>query len=160
MSLINYWKIAAKLVGREYFEGNIERNSDWLEIQPKISKIADELPYMPRSNAVFIAVMCGFSHPQKGQDFLLRLLPTATMGDYLPLLDFEQRAVLSQLFSYFLEDRSTQAHEVFIDACNILSRNQGRAGEVNAWRESLGDDRKRIGDLACYLVLDLGLRAR
>lgn len=98
---LDYWKFAAKLVGSEYFEGDIERDSDWLEIEPRISKIGEELPYMPRSNAVFIAVMCGFSHPQKGQDFLLRLLPTAAMGDYLPLLDFEQRSVLSQLFTYF-----------------------------------------------------------
>lgn len=54
----------------------------------------------------------------------------------------------------------TRAHNAFIDACNILSRNMAKAGEANEWRSLLGDDRKEIGDFACFVVLFLGLAAR
>ena len=54
----------------------------------------------------------------------------------------------------------TRAHNVFIDACNILARNMAKAGEDATWREALGDDRKTIGDLACYIYCFLGLAAR
>jgi hypothetical protein len=36
----------------------------------------------------------------------------------------------------------TLAHNAFIDACNILSRNMAKAGEDNAWRALLTDERK------------------
>ena len=52
------------------------------------------------------------------------------------------------------------AHDRFIDACNILSRNMKKLGEDNKWREELGTDRKKIGDFACYLTAILGVRAR
>ncbi len=54
----------------------------------------------------------------------------------------------------------TRAHNAFIDACNILARNMVKAGEDGCWRETLGDDRKTIGDLACYIYCFLGLAAR
>ena len=54
----------------------------------------------------------------------------------------------------------TRAHDAFIDACNILSRNQAKNGEDNTWRAKLGDDRKVIGDFACYVHCILGVRAR
>ena len=54
----------------------------------------------------------------------------------------------------------TRAHNVFIDACNILARNMAKAGEDASWRETLGGDRKTIGDLACYIYCFLGLAAR
>lgn len=54
----------------------------------------------------------------------------------------------------------TAAHNAFIDACNILSRNMANAGESNEWRSLLGDNRKEIGDFACFIVLFLGLAAR
>lgn len=54
----------------------------------------------------------------------------------------------------------TAAHNAFIDACNILSRNMAKSGEATKWRSMLGDDRKEIGDFACFAVLFLGLAAR
>jgi len=45
----------------------------------------------------------------------------------------------------------TLAHNAFIDACNILSRNMAKAMEDNAWRALLTDERKTIGDFACWL---------
>ena len=59
-----------------------------------------------------------------------------------------------------LEGTRTAAHNVLIDACNALSRAMARAGENNAWRASLGTDRRMIGDMACHLHCLLGLAAR
>ncbi len=54
----------------------------------------------------------------------------------------------------------TLAHNAFIDACNILSRAVIREGGSAEWRRQLGQDRKEIGDFACYLACFLGIRAR
>ena len=51
------------------------------------------------------------------------------------------------------------AHEALIDACDILSRAMGRSGEDNSWRRLLGDDRREVGDFACFVHCNLGLRA-
>jgi len=59
-----------------------------------------------------------------------------------------------------IDPRRTMAHNAFIDSANILSRNMAKVGEDNSWREVLGDDRKRIGDFACYLALYLSLEGR
>ncbi|MDD3875235.1 MAG: hypothetical protein PHT69_01295 [Bacteroidales bacterium] len=45
----------------------------------------------------------------------------------------------------------TAAHNVFIDACNIMSRNMMKIGEDITWRTALTNDRKIIGDFACYI---------
>ncbi len=52
----------------------------------------------------------------------------------------------------------THAHDAFLNSVQILARLQGDAGA--AWKEALGEDRKRIGDFACYLALFWGLEAR
>ena len=52
------------------------------------------------------------------------------------------------------------AHDAFIDACNILSRNMAERGESVEWRRELGEDRKKLGDFACWLALELALSAR
>lgn len=59
-----------------------------------------------------------------------------------------------------LDAERTRAHDVFIDSCNILSRNMMKQGEDNSWRRILGDNRGEIGDFACFLLCILGLRAR
>ncbi len=59
-----------------------------------------------------------------------------------------------------LELERTAAHNTFIDSCNILSRSMTKAGEEIKWREQLGNDRKTIGDFACYLNCILGISAR
>lgn len=58
-----------------------------------------------------------------------------------------------------MDQRRTLAHNAFIDACNILSRAMA-ADEDNSWRAVLGDDRKTIGDFACYLHCFLGIEGR
>ena len=54
----------------------------------------------------------------------------------------------------------TAAHNAFIDACNLLSRQMARTGEPTDWRGMLGTDRKEIGDFACFIALFVGLAAR
>lgn len=58
-----------------------------------------------------------------------------------------------------IDPARTRAHDVLIDAFNILSRETGRAGENNAWRETLGENRRRIGDIACHLHCLIALSA-
>ena len=53
-----------------------------------------------------------------------------------------------------------RAHNVLIDAFNILSRAMARAGEDNNWRQVLGTERRVIGDVACHMHCLLALSAR
>ncbi|OPY13168.1 MAG: hypothetical protein A4E69_01778 [Syntrophus sp. PtaB.Bin138] len=57
------------------------------------------------------------------------------------------------------EDR-TRAHDAFIEACDEMGKGMYNENEDASWRGKLGDDRKEIGDFACYLNLILGLAAR
>ncbi len=59
-----------------------------------------------------------------------------------------------------MDPARSAAHNVFIDACNILSRAMGEVGESNRWRAEIGLERKEIGDFACLLHSVLGIRAR
>ncbi len=59
-----------------------------------------------------------------------------------------------------MDQHRTIAHNAFIDACNILSRNMATAGEDNSWRAELGDDRKTIGNFACFIHCFLGIEGR
>jgi hypothetical protein len=58
-----------------------------------------------------------------------------------------------------IDRHRTAVHDALIDACNILSRNMTESGEDSSWRASL-NDRKEIGDFACYVHCFLGLAAR
>ena len=59
-----------------------------------------------------------------------------------------------------LEDTRSRKHNAFIDACNILSREMLKHNEDASWRIDLGNDRKVIGDFACYVHCFLGLSSR
>lgn len=54
----------------------------------------------------------------------------------------------------------TSRHNQVIDSINILARYLKAQGKAAAWHDVLGDDRKRIGDFACYLVFVGSLNAR
>ena len=54
----------------------------------------------------------------------------------------------------------TIAHNAFLDCVKILERNMKNNGENTDWRMLLGEDRKEIGDFACYLHLILGIMMR
>lgn len=69
-----------------------------------------------------------------------------------PLWDREKRMA---------EDSTrTSRHNQVIDSVNILARYLQSQGKPAAWRDVLGDDRKQIGDFACYLVFIGSLNAR
>lgn len=54
----------------------------------------------------------------------------------------------------------TRAHEALISNCNTLARNMKESGEDDSWRKKLGDDRKMIGDFACFIHAIVGISAR
>jgi hypothetical protein len=58
-----------------------------------------------------------------------------------------------------MDSHRTATHDALIDACNVLSRNMAKAGEDASWRAAM-NDRKEIGDFACYIHCFLGLAAR
>lgn len=51
-------------------------------------------------------------------------------------------------------------HNSLIDAFNILSRLLKTEGIDTPWRDALGDERKRIGDFACFMVYMIGINNR
>lgn len=57
-------------------------------------------------------------------------------------------------------DRRTVIHDSVIYSLNQLSIYMGYKHLDNSWRVDLGDQRKRIGDFACYVSLIYGLFAR
>lgn len=59
-----------------------------------------------------------------------------------------------------MDEERTLAHNAFISACDILSRNMHLSGENNHWRTQIGSDRKSIGDFACILHAVVGIHAR
>ena len=64
-----------------------------------------------------------------------------------------------------IDRERSMAHDVFIDACNALSRAMVDRGHDVSWRKRIGDplspeSRKTIGDLASYVHCFLGLSAR
>ena len=52
----------------------------------------------------------------------------------------------------------SMAHDAFITSVHIVARIQGSSGAK--WCDRLSDDRKRIGDFACYIALFQGIEAR
>jgi hypothetical protein len=85
-------------------------------------------------------------------DLFLKAMEYAQIRTQCNLASSEQRQGMEQ--------RRTLAHNAFIDACNIMSRNMVKNDEDNSWRAELGDNRKAIGDLACYIHCFLGIEAR
>ncbi len=59
-----------------------------------------------------------------------------------------------------MDETRRSLHDAFIEECDRMSRNMLQEGEDNTWRDILGEDRKEIGDFACYIHLIIGLVAR
>lgn len=64
------------------------------------------------------------------------------------------------------DSRRTSLHDSVIVKFNMLARYLKKQGKDAGWRDCLGDekenpyDRKRLGDMACYLAFVNGLNAR
>ncbi len=54
----------------------------------------------------------------------------------------------------------TIKHNACIDAVNILARLLNSDGIETPWRDQLGDERKRIGDFACFVAYIVGISNR
>jgi cation transport regulator ChaB len=59
-----------------------------------------------------------------------------------------------------MDARRTSAHNVVVDAINVLVRNLAKEGHDVSWRQEIPDDRKAIGDFAVLLSAHLGILAR
>lgn len=59
-----------------------------------------------------------------------------------------------------LDEYRKRTHDALIDACNILSRAMAERGLDTSWRRCLGQDRKVIGDFACFIHCMLGIAGR
>jgi hypothetical protein len=64
-----------------------------------------------------------------------------------------------------IDQKRTRAHDVVIDACNAISRRCGAHHLDQTWRAELGDtsvmeNRKLIGDFACFVALVAAIEAR
>ncbi|MCR4792792.1 MAG: hypothetical protein K5871_08575 [Lachnospiraceae bacterium] len=51
-------------------------------------------------------------------------------------------------------------HDGFIMSVNVLSRIAEKEGVDASWRSELGEDRKRIGDFACFISYVTGISNR
>ena len=58
------------------------------------------------------------------------------------------------------DDSRTQAHNVVITSLNTLARIVERDDGDASWRAQLGDERKRIGDFACFVSYITGISNR
>ncbi len=54
----------------------------------------------------------------------------------------------------------TALHNSFITSINIVSRILASEGLDISWREKLGDDRKILGDFACFMSYMIGITNR
>ena len=57
-------------------------------------------------------------------------------------------------------DGRTRKHDNVIHTLNLLSGMMEQRGLDVSWRKQLGDQRKRIGDFACYIAMLYDLSAR
>ena len=56
--------------------------------------------------------------------------------------------------------KRSQTHNALITAVNELAEAMESAYEDTVWRKLMGQDRKNIGDFACYVHCILGVEAR
>lgn len=91
-------------------------------------------------------------------DLLSRSIEYATVRAEWQMMEPDEKGAI--------DSRRSEIHNAVIREFDILARNLGRLGHDTSWRDELGDlnrspdYRKRIGDMACYLVLFEGLNAR
>lgn len=58
------------------------------------------------------------------------------------------------------DEGRTLKHDGFITSLNILSRIAQKEGVDSSWRDELGEERKRIGDFACFVTYITGISNR
>lgn len=68
--------------------------------------------------------------------------------------------VMSTLEMVRMNELRSQFHDLFIQSVDSLANYLEEDGRKIVWREKLGDDRKRIGDFACYITYIQGIDER
>ena len=58
------------------------------------------------------------------------------------------------------DDARSKKHDSVIIKFNMLAKYMEMQGWDSSWREKLGNERKRIGDFACYIAYVYGINAR
>ena len=58
------------------------------------------------------------------------------------------------------DDARSKKHDSVIIKFNMLAKYMEMQGWDSSWREKLGNERKRIGDFACYIEYVYGINAR
>ncbi|HHT65279.1 MAG TPA: hypothetical protein GX017_04220 [Clostridiales bacterium] len=98
--------------------------------------------------------------------------PIKNEPDYLELLeDFKNYAIkyAEMRVDWYMADiqkrieidkRRTSLHNALIANVNSLARYMESRGQDISWRTEMGDDRKEIGDFACYYHCFMGIAAR
>ena len=54
----------------------------------------------------------------------------------------------------------TRMHDSLIDSIEILARLAAKEGMDTSWRDDLGNERKRLGDFACFVSYITGISNR
>ncbi|MBP5744982.1 MAG: hypothetical protein J6W58_01615, partial [Lachnospiraceae bacterium] len=54
----------------------------------------------------------------------------------------------------------TRMHDTVIDSIEILARLANKEGMDISWRDDLGNERKRLGDFACFVTYITGILNR
>ena len=85
-------------------------------------------------------------------DLLAAAVKYAESRSHWPLWDREKKQEEDPVCTF--------RHNQVIDSLNILARYLRKQGKSATWRNVFDDDRKRIGDFACYLVFVESLNAR
>lgn len=67
---------------------------------------------------------------------------------------------MSREEKYEADHGRTMTHDGFITSVNVLSRIMGKEGVDNSWHDELGEDRKKIGDFACFVAYVTGISNR
>lgn len=102
-----------------------------------------QLPQLPNESPLLLDLR---------EDLVARAVRYARLRTDWELADMEGRQNI--------DETRRLAHNAFIDACNILARAMAKAELDTSWRRQLGEDRRTIGDFACFVHCILGLEAR
>ena len=85
-------------------------------------------------------------------DFVQRSIKYTTVRCKWEYMDYQERIDA--------DPTRTRFHDTVIDAVNILYRLADKEGMDTSWRKDLTDDRKRIGDFACFVTYITGISNR
>ena len=75
--------------------------------------------------------------------------------------EFRQRWLLMEIEKRISKDKTrTMYHDVVMVKFDILARYMEKNGMDVSWKTALGENRKRVGDFACYIALFMALEQR